>query len=550
MPRKSKATSTSPPAAVPAALKPWPADSVERWPLAKIKEYERNARLHTDDQVEQIAESMKRFGVTTPVLVDEDGVLIFGHGRRRAAALLGYAELPVAIARGWTEDEKKAYRIADNQLGLNSEWDLPVLKAEIGELTLSGFTMPLLGFSETQLSALNAGAPTPKDPNAIPIPTKNPFVRAGDIWLLGGHRLAVGDATDPAIWKALFGRERAAMVFTDPPYGVSYEARSGKFEVIDGDEKRRDDLYKMLLGSLREMARYAGPGAAIYVWHASSTREDFAQAMKAAGLVERQYLIWVKPSIVLGHADYLWQHEPCFYASKAEHKPEFYGLRDQSTVWHIAVAAGNETAATVGNGILILDGDGGTLFIQSRAPKNKKLRQLRITKDTSIYLAGSDRRDGTVWEVARDGNHEHPTQKPVQLATRAIENSSRPGEIVTDGFLGSGTTLIGAEITHRRCFGIELDPTYAEVAIRRWETFTNQKAQLEETGETFDQVAKARHRKKRGQDHEAGNPGKPVPGPDAGGDGGKRPVRSRGNARRPEPRGEPAGEPPAVAGDT
>lgn len=532
-------------------LRPWPADKVDRWPLDQIKPYEHNARLHSDEQVAQIAESMKRFGVTTPLLVDEDGVLIFGHGRRRAAELLGYEEMPVSIARGWTEDEKRAYRLADNQIATNSEWDIPVLNAEYGKLTMVQFPTAIIGFSSQQLSrwGLVPQNQATGDPNEIPKVPAKPVVRVGDIWLCGPHRVAVGDSTDPATWKALLGKDRAAMVFTDPPYGVSYAARSGKFEVIEGDDKRRDDLYKMLVQSLREMNRYAASGAAFYIWHASSTREDFAQAMKAVGIIERQYLIWVKPSIVPGHSDYRWQHEPCFYASKTESKPVFYGDRAESTVWQIQLVADNQTAATIGNGVLILDGAGATLFIQSKAPKNKKLRQIRVTKDVPVVLTGIEQQDTTVWEVSRDGGHEHPTQKPVELARRAITNSSRPGEVVIDGFLGSGTTLIGAELSGRRCFGVELDSVYAEVVIRRWEKLTGQLASLAGTdGETLEQAQ--RRRRARGASNATGDLGIALSRGNARGNGSKRRVRAPVHVGQPAPGGEPAGQPPAVAGDT
>lgn len=141
----------------PEALREWPADRVERWPLDQIKPYPRNARLHSEEQVAQIAASMKRFGVTSPVLVDEEGVLIYGHGRRAAAELLGLEALPVSIARGWSEDEKRGYRITDNQLALNAEWDTPVLKVDLRELQLSGFDVPLLGFDKDELASLGHG---------------------------------------------------------------------------------------------------------------------------------------------------------------------------------------------------------------------------------------------------------------------------------------------------------------------------------------------------------------------------------------------------------
>jgi hypothetical protein len=209
--------------------------------------------------------------VAAPVLVDEDGVLIYGHGRRRAAELLGYPELPVCVAKGWTEQEKKAYRIADNSSHDNSSFDLPVLKLEMA--ALKGFDFKALGFPEIKLTKIPAAA----DPDATPEPPKRATARAGDVWALGTHRVVAGDCTDAATWKMLFGTQRAAMVFTDPPYGVSYKGRSGNFEVIEGDDKRRDELYKMLTMSLREMAGVASSEAAFYIWHATSSREDFSR---------------------------------------------------------------------------------------------------------------------------------------------------------------------------------------------------------------------------------------------------------------------------------
>lgn len=412
---------------------------------------------------------MRDDGVTMPILVDEAGVIIAGHGRRLAAAKNGFEEYPVVIARGWTEERKRAVRLKDNAVALLSGWDHDLIRTELSGLQLVGYDVKLLGFSEASLRQWGAGASAPgaADPELVPEPPKKPVVRLGDVWQVGQHRVACGDSTAPETWKALLGRERASMVFTDPPYGVSYE--SANFDVIRGDDKRRDDLYKMLVKSLREMTQYAADKAAIYIWHASSTREDFAQAMKAVGLVERQYLMWVKPALVLGRADYHWQHEPCFYASKSDHAPAFYGDRAESTVWHAQLARGNDTAVSIGSGIVLLDGIGGTIFIQARAPKTKRIRQVRITDKSHVLLTGTEQLQSTVWQVSKDGtDYEHPTQKPVELARRAIENSSRPGEIVIDGFLGSGTTLIGAEMTGRRCFGMELDPIYAEVVIRRW----------------------------------------------------------------------------------
>ena len=335
------------------------------------------------------------------------------------------------------------------------------------------------------------------------------MVHAGDVWELGMHRIICGDSTDPNTWATLMGRERAAMVFTDPPYGVSYEAQSGEFEVIEGDHKRRDDLYKMLVGAFKCIAKIADDKAGIYIWHASSTRNDFAQAMTAAGLIEKQYLIWAKPGLVLGRADYQWAHEPCFYCAKDGHTPNFYGDRAESTVWRIAAITTDQASTVLGAGVIILGGDGRMLFIQPKAPKTKKAREIRLTeKVPSVFLADTTG-TGTVWEIARDGNYVHPTQKPVALAVRAIENSSKPGDIVVDAFSGSGTLLIGCETTGRRGRVAELDPKYVQAAIQRWQEFTGKEATLVQTDQTFGEVQKERS---RGTRNEARDLGKPIRG--------------------------------------
>ncbi|MBI4720815.1 MAG: site-specific DNA-methyltransferase, partial [Chitinivibrionia bacterium] len=287
-------------------------------------------------------------------------------------------------------------------------------------------------------------------PDDIPPIPEDPRTRKGDLYELGPHRLLCGSATDPEHALLLMNGEKAAMVFTDPPYGVSYEAACGKFDMIKGDDKTNDDLVNsLLLPSLKVAVQVTYPEAAFYIWHASSTRADFEYALKAAGLIERQYLIWAKPGFILGHSDYRWAHEPCFYAHKQDRTPAFYGDRSQSTVWRAALHPAGSSAATLASGLLLIDGSGGRLFLSPKAPKGKKVRTLRLAPGQQLQLeAGGKQND--LWEVGRDDTGDHPTQKPVELAARAIENSSLPGEIVWDGFLGSGTTLIAAEITGRR----------------------------------------------------------------------------------------------------
>lgn len=473
----------------PFAVTSWPAAHPRMRKITDIHPYRNNPRKHPPDQINMLAEIMKRRGVDQPIVVDEAGVILKGHGRRLAALQAGFTEYPVVEHRGLTESEKSAMRIEDNQVALLAGWDTELLEIEVKDLKLAGYDIQLLGFGDGKFAEIKPPEPTPEEP------PQKPVTRPGDLWLLGGHRLLCGDATDDANWKALFGPESAAMVFTDPPYGASYKAEG--FDVIEGDHKRDDDLYALLTKSFRSMVKRTVRTGAFYIWHQSTTRPEFSRAMKNAGLLEKQYLIWVKPTIAFGHADYQWQHEPCFYAARAGESPAFYADRKESTVWHISVADPKNIAASVAGGLLLLDGAGHTLYLQNKQPKGKKARSIRVEPGQQAFLTASDNVEGTVWEVRRDSGYDHPTQKPVELARRAIENSSRPGEIVADGFLGSGTTIIGAEQTGRRAYGTELDPAYCDVIVQRWEKFTGGKATLEATGQTLAEVAKARAPKGR-----------------------------------------------------
>lgn len=302
----------------------------------------------------------------------------------------------------------------------------------------------------------------------IPELPETPRTCPGDLYELGPHRLLCVDATNIENARKLFGDERAAFVFTDPPYGVSYKSPSGNFDMIINDDKTDDDLVNsLLIPAFKVASAFTLPNGAFYIWHASSTREDFAFAMKAAGLIEKQYIIWAKPGFILGHSDYRWAHEPCFYASKEGKSPVFYGDRSQSTVWRATVQTTKKSSVILGTGLLLLDGCGGKIYLEPKPPKGKKVRSMRVLPGQSIYISSNEKTDD-LWEIGRDDTGDHPTQKPVALAIRAIENSSRPGDIVYDGFLGSGTTLIAAEISGRICYGTELTPGYCDVIVDRY----------------------------------------------------------------------------------
>lgn len=382
-------------------------------------------------------------------------------------------KVPVEYQEYSSEAEEWADLTADNRLSELSEMNddkLAELLAEIGDelpAELTGYTEDDM---ESLLDSIIGGEPEPDTESQDqeyqqPLP---PMSKPGDLWLLGPHRLICGDATDEPTIERLMDGEKAAMVHTDPPYGVSYETQSGNFAMIKNDDKTHDDLYfTLLLPAFNNYRKHTIPEAAFYIWHASSTRRDFEDAMTAAGLVEKQYIIWAKNGITLGRADYQWAHEPCFYAAKDGQTPAFFGDRAQHTVWRATTRQDGSMMTVLGSGVVLTDGTGGTLCITDKPPKGKKLRYIRMEQGKPIDLFQEDRMQ-TVWEVARETNTLHPTQKPVEIPIRAIENSSQPGDIVLDFFGGSGSTLMGAELTGRRCFSTELDPIYCDVIISRY----------------------------------------------------------------------------------
>ena len=372
-----------------------------------------------------------------------------------------------------SEAEEYADLTADNRLAELADMNATMLADLLAEIDTGELPLELTGYTEEDFDGLiesitgadDAEPNDQDDEHDQPLP---PMSKPGDLWLLGPHRLICGDATDEPTIERLMDGEKAAMVHTDPPYGVSYETQSGKFAMIKNDDKTHDDLfYKLLLPAFNNYRKHTIDEAAFYIWHASSTRRDFEDAMTAAGLMENQYIIWAKNGISLGRADYQWAHEPCFYASKAGISPKFYGDRAQHTVWRVTTRKDGQMMTVLGSGVVLTDGTGGKLCITDKPPKGKKMRYVRMEEGKPIDLFQEDRMQ-TVWEVARETNTLHPTQKPVEIPIRAIENSSEPGEIVLDFFGGSGSTLMGAELTGRRCYSTELDPVYCDVIISRY----------------------------------------------------------------------------------
>jgi DNA modification methylase len=409
----------------------WPADHVERWPLSRLIPYARNARTHSDAQVTQIAASIREWGWTVPVLVNEDGTIIAGHGRVLAAQRLALTEVPVMVARGWSEAKRRAYVLADNKLTLNGGWDEALLRAELADLAGMGADLSLTGFSDEEVQALTVDASTGlTDPDAVPEPLAVPVSRLGDVWLLGRHRLVCGDCTDEAVVSAALDGVRPHLMVTDPPYGVEYDP-AWRNETLEGSRTARTG--KVLNDDRADWTEAWAlfPGDVAYVWHGALHAGTVAESLTDCGFQIRAQVIWAKERLVLGRGHYHWQHEPCWYAVRNGTKGHWAGDRKQTTLW--SIPSRDQDADTV-----------------------------------------------------------HGTQKPVACMRRPIENNSSPVQAVYEPFSGSGTTLIAAEMTGRACHAIELSPAYVDVALLRWQEFTGQEAVLEGSGQGFAAVAAER----------------------------------------------------------
>lgn len=456
----------------------------------------KNPRRISEKRSAQLAKSMARFGDLSSVTFNKrSGHLVSGHQRVKHlqpnARIDKTAQIDdagtVAIGRiwisgskswpyrevDWDEETESAALIAANAQG--GAFEDVSLTALVKGLDLKGFDLDLLGLDNLEDLLADANAPAGAADSAPSVASGKPNAKRGDVWILGDHRLMCGDSTSREDVERLMGVQRAHLVFTDPPYGVDYKSEGNDFDVIKGDEQRDDGLYQLVCGALKQAVAFAVDTAAFYVWHASSTRREFEDALRDAGLSERQYLIWVKNAIVLGRADYHWAHEPCFYAAKTGHKPAWHGDRAQPTVWRATLKQREGLATTLGQAIVLSDGGGHTLALTPNLPKAKKHRSIRLERGVPVHIeTASDMAD--VFEVARDHDYVHPTQKPVELATIAIKNSTKPGEIVLDLFGGSGTTLMGAEATGRQARLLELDQQYVDAIIKRWQDATQRTA--------------------------------------------------------------------------
>lgn len=393
--------------------------------------YISNSRTHSDEQVNQVAASIKEFGFTNPVLIDEDNGVIAGHGRILAAKKLGLADVPCIVLAGLTEAQKKAYVIADNQLALNAGWDLDVLKLEIESLQEMDFNIDMLGFDDDFLSDLLPEDEVDglTDEDAVPESPESPVSALGDIWQLGDHRLMCGDSTSIDDVEALAGGVSVDMWLTDPPYNVSYSGKTKDSLEIKNDDMDDLSFRTFLTDSYSAADAVMKPGAVFYVWHADSEAYNFTGAARDVGWLVRQVLIWNKNSMVMGRKDYQGKHEPCLYGWK---------------------------------------GGAGHLWC-------------------------SDRKQTTVINVDRPNRNDvHPTMKPVALFEYQMLNNTKGKDVVLDSFCGSGTTIIAAEKNGRVAFGMEFDPKYVDVIINRWQDFTGKNAMHIKSGKTYAEMKEER----------------------------------------------------------
>ena len=443
-------------------------------PLAKLVENPKNPNKPCEKQIALLAEIIKATGWRAPITVSKrSGFIVSGHGRLAAAFKMGANAAPVEYQDYASEAEEYSALVADNRLAELADLDNTMLAEILSEINTGELPLEMTGYTDQDLDEILGELADEKDdaPGDQDDELEQkiaPMSKPGDLWLLGGNRLLCGDATKPEDFERLMNGEKAALVSTDPPYGVSYVSQSNKFEMIQNDDKTHDELYsKLLVPAFKNLVKHSAEEAAFYIWHASSTRRDFEDAMIATGLMENQYITWVKNGFTLGNADYQWGTEYCFYASKGGIKPKFYGDRAQNTAWRVTQRSEIGMAATLGNGLVITDGTGAKLFLTDTPPKGKKLRYLRADAGSTIDVY-SENKAPTAWEVARETGALHPTTKPLELITIAIENSSKDGEIVLDCFGGSGSALIAADKAGRRGYSIELSPHYVDVIITRY----------------------------------------------------------------------------------
>ena len=404
--------------------------NVENWPISKPIPYSRNPRRN-EAAISKVAGSIKEFGWRQPIVVDTEGVIIAGHTRLLAAQHLRLQEVPVHVATDLSPQQIKAYRLADNRVAQEAEWDNDLLKLELSELEEEGFSLDLTGFSEDELEALLAEGTEDglTDEDETPEVEEEAITLEGDLWILGKHRLRCGDSTNAEHVADLLQNVQPHLMVTDPPYGVKYNADwRNKAKRADGSAIGASATGKVKNDNQADWsdAWALFPGDVAYVWHAGVNSHLVAESLESQSFKLRALICWAKNVFAIGRGDYHHQHEPCWYSVRDNKTGHWQGDRKQSTLWQIDKPRKSETG--------------------------------------------------------------HSTQKPVECMRKPIENNSSPGQAVYEPFSGSGTTIIAAETTSRVCYAMELHPPYVDVTVKRWQQFTGKEAILESSGKTFAEV--------------------------------------------------------------
>ncbi|OHC75205.1 MAG: DNA methylase [Rhodospirillales bacterium RIFCSPLOWO2_12_FULL_58_28] len=415
--------------------------AIEQWPVERLLPYAANARTHSDEQVAQIAASIVEFGFNVPCLVDQHGILIAGHGRLLAARRLGLAEVPVIRIEHLTDIQVRMFRLADNQIALNADWDDELRAREVQFFADEGSDLSLIGFDDAELDRLlafdldadgneNNGAP----PIIVPEPPRHPASRTGDLWLMDGHRLLCGDSTSASDVRRLMNGERAVLFATDPPYLVDYDGSnhptrnkdwSPSYGVTWDDSSQGAELYEGFIKTAIDEA--ITEDAAWYCWHASRRQAMLEAVWEKMGAFVHQQIIWVKDRGVLTRSEYLWKHEPCFFGWIRGKRPPRVADERLASTWNIP----------------------------------------------SLY--GDDRPD-------------HPTPKPLDCFAIPMRQHAARGGICYEPFSGSGSQIMAGEAMGRRVFAIEISPAYIDVATLRWQTETGRDAILDGADKTFAEI--------------------------------------------------------------
>lgn len=376
--------------------------------LEKLIPYINNSRTHTEEQVNQVASSIKEFGFLNPILISNDYVIIAGHCRLRAAQKLGIKKVPCIKENYLSDAQKKAYIIADNKLALNAGWDNELLSIELAELESSDFDLDLLGFTGEELSKIfDETKDIEDDKFDVEEELKKPCMsKSGDIWKIGRHRVICGDSTDINVYENLLEDKKVNLVCTDPPYMVDLDSASGK---IKNDNLKDKEAYEFLLGAFNNFKESMSNDASIYIFYATTKARIFYDAYEDAGFKVGAGLIWKKPRAPLMRTDWKFNMEPIIWGWRKDGKHIWYGDQKQKAVFEFDGLSNSKT-----------EGFG------------------------------------------------HPSSKPVPLIAHLIKQCTQTNGLVLDGFLGSATTLIACEELDRICYGIELEPKFVDVAVKRY----------------------------------------------------------------------------------